>query len=366
MLQIPSNDAQTPRRPTTLGVDTLIDIGAGAAAGGVAGIAASAIMNGFQRLVSPIFEPTSAGLAPATERAANRVAIVLTGSGISKEDRTASGTAVHYIVGTATGALYGAMAETQPKLTRWHGLAFGLVAATLVDQLAVPLLGLARPPWRYTLRTHLYGYASHLVFGLATEATRRFLRERLNRTSATTYSTVTVEDIAMPLMLGFINGQRTFTPPATVTLAAAGSGLGLGGTPLAILNSKWTGTVLGAAALAEFFADKQPGIAARTTPAALAGRAFGGAVSGAAAARPGKAWLSAGIGAAAAIAGGYLSYRARLALARAIGRDRPVAIAEDIFALLGSAAIASYAAMRQKQREALPPLLPAPQRPSAA
>ncbi|MFC3215747.1 hypothetical protein [Novosphingobium panipatense] len=41
-------------------------------------------------------------------------------------------------------------------------------------------------------------------------------------------------------------------------------------------------------------------------------------------------------------------------MAEAFGRDKPVAFAEDALAVLGSAAVASYAAMRQKQREAAP------------
>jgi uncharacterized membrane protein len=41
-----------------------------------------------------------------------------------------------------------------------------------------------------------------------------------------------------------------------------------------------------------------------------------------------------------------------MSLARALGRDKPVAFAEDALSLLGSAALAGYAAMRQTQREA--------------
>ena len=64
---------------------------------------------------------------------------------------------MHYVVGTAIGTAYAALAETVPGVTRWRGLAFGLACATLVDQIAMPLAGFARVPWRYTLRTHLYG-----------------------------------------------------------------------------------------------------------------------------------------------------------------------------------------------------------------
>jgi uncharacterized membrane protein len=333
-------------------VDIAVNVSQGAAAGAVAGFAASAVMNGFQSLVTPLFQPSSAGGPPATELAAQRVSVLASGARLGDGDRQAGGNAVHYVVGTLTGGLYGALAEVRLGVTRWHGFALGLAAATLVDQIAVPLSGLARPPWHYTLRTHLYGYASHLVFGFVTESVRKVLRERLAKARRERADAVTLDDVSVPLMLGLANGQRTFTPPAAVTIAAAGSGLGLEGTPLALLNSKWTGVLLGAAAIGEYVMDKQPGIPARISPPGLTARALGGALSGAAAARPGKAWLAAGIGAAGALAGGYISYRMRMSLARALGRDRPVAFAEDALSLLGSAALAGYAAMRQSQREA--------------
>lgn len=335
-------------------VDTAVDLASGAAAGALAGFAGAAVMEVFQTYSASLFAP-SGSKPPATEQAAQAAARLVGGARLRKAEQTAGGTAVHYVFGGLTGAVYGTLAEAAPGVTRWRGLAFGLAAATLIDQIAVPLFGFARGPWRYTVRTHLYGYASHLVFGFATEAVRKGLRRR--KASAPETSRMTAEDVSVPLLLGLANGQRTFTPPAAVTIAAAGSGLGLKGTPLAFLTSPWTGAIMSAAAIGEYIGDKQPNIPARIVPSALAGRAIGGALSGAAAARPGKALLAAGLGAAGAIAGAYISYRARAALAKALGRDAPVAFAEDALSLIGSAALAGYAALREnqrQQREALP------------
>lgn len=211
--------------------------------------------------------------------------------------------------------------------------------------------GLARPPWRYTVRTHLYGYASHLVFGFVTERVRKVLRRRKGAV-ATPRSSITLEDVAVPLLIGLVNGQRTMSPPAAVAIAAAGNGLALGQAPLSLLSSKWTGAIMSAAAIGEFVADKQPGIPARISAPGLAGRAMGGALAGAAAARPGKAIFSAAVATGGALAGAYISYRMRMALARALGRDRPVAFAEDAIAIAGSAALAGYGVLRHKQRTA--------------
>jgi uncharacterized membrane protein/uncharacterized membrane protein YagU involved in acid resistance len=350
LLETSTGETVTPTRPA---VDGAIDVAEGAATGAVAGLAGAAVMEIFQTYSAALFQP-SGSKPPATEQAAQGAARFVAGARLRRADRQVGGTAVHYVTGALSGAAYGAFAEAAPGVTRWRGLAFGLACATLIDQIAVPLAGFARPAWRYTVRTHLYAFASHAVFGLVTEAVRKALRSRKAsaQTSAQGEPTgVTVADVSVPLLLGLANGQRTFTPPAAVTIAAAGSGLGLQGTPLSFLTSKWTGMIMSAAAIGEYIADKQPGIPDRISPPGLAGRAIGGALSGAAAARPGRALLAAGIGAAGALAGAYISYRARATLAKALGRDKPVAFAEDAMSLLGSAALAGYAALRENQRQ---------------
>jgi uncharacterized membrane protein/uncharacterized membrane protein YagU involved in acid resistance len=347
LLQNSTGETVTPTKPK---VDSAVDLAQGAAAGAVAGLAGSAVMEIFQTYSASLFQPSGSN-PPATEQAAQSAARLTAGAKLRRADRHVGGTAVHYVTGAITGATYGAFAEAAPGVTRWRGLAFGLACATLIDQIAVPLAGFARPAWRYSLRTHVYAFASHAVFGVVTEAVRKALRSR--KVAATEERAgLTVEDVSVPLLLGMANGQRTFTPPAAVTIAAAGSGLGLQGTPLSFLTSKWTGAILSAAAVGEYFADKQPGIPDRTSPAGLAGRAIGGALSGAASARPGKALLAAGVGVAGALAGAYISYRVRAALAKAVGRDLPVAFAEDALSLVGSAALAGYAALRENQRQA--------------
>jgi len=45
-----------------------------------------------------------------------------------------------------------------------------------VDEGAVPLLGLSKPPFDYPLSTHIYAMTSHFVFGVTTEIVRRAVR----------------------------------------------------------------------------------------------------------------------------------------------------------------------------------------------
>lgn len=342
--------AAAPARPT---VDIAVDVSSGAAAGAVAGLAGAAVMEVFQTYSASLFQP-SGSQPPATEQAAQAAARLVGAARLRKADREAGGAVVHYVVGAMTGAAYGAMAEAAPGVTRWRGLAFGLACAALIDQIAVPLAGFARSPLRYTLRTHVYAVASHAVFGLVTEAVRKGLRRRPEIAvldKAGERSGITLEDVTVPFLLGLANGQRAFTPPAAVTIAAAGSGLGLEGTALSFLTSKWTGSLMTAAAVGEYIADKQPAAPDRIAAPGLAARAVGGALSGAASARPGKALLAAGIGAAGALVGAYISFKTRAMLAKAVGRDKPVAFAEDALSLVGSVALAGYAALRESQRQ---------------
>jgi uncharacterized membrane protein YagU involved in acid resistance len=62
-------------------------------------------------------------------------------------------------------------------VTIGRGAAFGAATSALLDEVAVPAAGLSEPPWTTSLATHVYGLASHLVFGLVAEAVRRGIRE---------------------------------------------------------------------------------------------------------------------------------------------------------------------------------------------
>ena len=334
----------------------LLKLAEGSASGFVAGLAASWVMDRFQDQAQGLFRPGPAdGKSPgdpATVKAAERFTVLASGRGLPREDKDEAGSAVHYLVGAMAGSLYGAVVEVRPQAARWRGAAMGLAAATLIDQLAVPLAGFARPPWKYTVGTHLYGYASHLVFGMATEALRRTLRGPIAELSGSAAEGgLETRDWAVPLLLGLANGQRTMTPAVAVSITAAATADGTAGRagPLGILSSPWTAAALGLAALGEYYVDIRPGVPARIAPMGLAARMAAGGLVGAATARPERRLLGAAIAAGGALAGAYISYRVRQRLARTFGHDRPVGLAEDALSLAGSLALAAYAAMRRNE-----------------
>jgi len=59
------------------------------------------------------------------------------------------------------------------------GLFLGAALFGIADEVAVPALGLSGKPSEFPLSSHLYGLASHLVYGVTTEITRRAMRAAL-------------------------------------------------------------------------------------------------------------------------------------------------------------------------------------------
>ena len=173
----------------------------GIVAGMAAGLVASWTMNQFQaawtRLAENSEKPHGAqSMQPAegssgdqgqdmqdqddaTVKAAQAISQGVFGHELQESEKKPAGAAVHYAFGTASGALYGALAEIAPQVTSAVGLPFGAAFWLLADEVSVPLLGLSKGPTEYPLSTHAYALASHLVYGATAELSRRALRQAM-------------------------------------------------------------------------------------------------------------------------------------------------------------------------------------------
>ncbi len=181
----PSSNAS---HPSSNPMPAASDLLKGAAAGLVAGLVASFVMERFQAAVpADVFkkllgEPEeddasdSSGGEPATVKTAEAISKAAAGHELTKEEKSPAGEAVHYGFGSANAVLYSVVAEAAPAATLGGGLPFGALVWLFADEGAVPALGLSKAPWKYPASTHLYSLASHLVFGLTTEAVRRLAR----------------------------------------------------------------------------------------------------------------------------------------------------------------------------------------------
>jgi putative membrane protein len=178
----------------------------GAVAGAVAGIVASWAANQFHSLWSHVAgeeqNPEVARLSdrggrPDTAAAKEKVALgeppkedatVAIASEVSKavfdhpltkKEKHQAGVGVHYAFGAASGALYGAVVELTPMTKIAQGAGFGLGVWFAGVEVAIPLLGLSEPPWRYPFRMHAYSFISHLIYGTVTEQVRKSVRSIL-------------------------------------------------------------------------------------------------------------------------------------------------------------------------------------------
>lgn len=115
----------------------------------------------------------------ATERLANAISVGVLERGLTEREKDAAGTAFHYAMGLTSGAIYGVAAEFVPEAKAGAGLPFGATVWLIADEGVVPAAGLSKSAGEYPLSIHAYSLASHLVFGLATEAVRRAVRKAL-------------------------------------------------------------------------------------------------------------------------------------------------------------------------------------------
>ena len=186
-------------------MNTEPDVLKGVVAGTIGGVVASWVMDEFQAVWIKATEPiqysqgngsneSSSSIQgkeqsqdegeeqqPATVKAAEMISEKIFGHQLAKEKKKIAGLAVHYATGAASGAIYGAAAEVAPKVTVGAGIPFGTAVWLVVDETAVPLLGLSKGPTAYSLSTHIYALASHFVYGLTTDMTRRVLRRTILR-----------------------------------------------------------------------------------------------------------------------------------------------------------------------------------------
>lgn len=148
--------------------------------------------------------------------------------------------------------------------------------------------------------------------------------------------------LLLALLIGVVAGLRAFTAPAVVAWAAHLQWINLDGTWASWMGHWVTVAILTVLAVAELVSDQMPAMPSRKAApqflVRLATGAFAGAVLGTA---WGYRWGSLGAGMIGAVIGTVVGYEVRTRLVAANGgRDRPVAVAEDVFAAAAGVAVA--------------------------
>lgn len=146
-------------------------IGAGLVKGAIAGAVATWAMGQVTTFLYEQ-EPEEArereerarGGKTAYVRAAERAADAA-GRELTREQRQRAGSAVHWALGIGAGAAYGALREAFPQARLGGGTVFGTGFWLVMDEIAVPALGLTPGPEAFPWETHARGLAGHVVFG---------------------------------------------------------------------------------------------------------------------------------------------------------------------------------------------------------
>ncbi len=148
--------------------------------------------------------------------------------------------------------------------------------------------------------------------------------------------------LVLALLIGIVAGLRTFTAPAVIAWAALLQWINVDGTWASWMGHWITVAILTVLAVAELISDQMPAMPSRKSAPQFLARLVTGAFSGAVLGTAwGYRWGSLGAGMIGAVIGTIGGYEARTRLVAANGgRDRPIAVAEDVFAAAAGVAVA--------------------------
>ncbi len=142
--------------------------------------------------------------------------------------------------------------------------------------------------------------------------------------------------VVIATLVGIVAGLRAMTAPAAMSWAAYFGWLPLQNTYLSFLGFAATPYLLTALAIAELISDQLPKTPSRKTPVQFGSRLVSGGLCGAAVGMSGGVMiygLAAGL--VGAVIGTFAGAAVRMRLAKALGRDLPAALVEDVVAVGG-------------------------------
>ena len=146
----------------------------------------------------------------------------------------------------------------------------------------------------------------------------------------------------LAFLIGAVTGLRTLAPAAVVSWAAHLGWLHLQGTLASFMGAAVTPYILSVLALGELITDKLPSTPSRKIPMQFGARIVMGALCGASLAAPAGTWIGGLVaGIVGAIVGTLAGAELRGRLSRAIGKDLPIALLEDLVAIGGALLIVS-------------------------
>ncbi len=141
----------------------------------VAGAVAGAVATAAKTVVEKIYPPRVQGEPEPPAVLADKVA----GHELAPVEKKVATETIHWAFGITAGAAYGALAEFYPVATGREGVNFGMTLMALTHETTLPAMGLSAAPAGQSRREKTSEMASHVVYGLVAETTRRLVRKML-------------------------------------------------------------------------------------------------------------------------------------------------------------------------------------------
>ncbi len=113
----------------------------------------------------------------STSRTAARAARYLLGREFSCKQRKLGAQFMHFAVGAAGGAMYGAFIDPRFSRSLLSGLLFGATLWLVGEEIAMPLLGINNPPQHYSIADHANSLGEHLIYGITTAVVASLLSQ---------------------------------------------------------------------------------------------------------------------------------------------------------------------------------------------
>jgi len=116
---------------------------------------------------------------PSTVKVANKISEATLHRDLRKREKEPASYAVHFAFGTLMGGIYGISSEYLKVARTGYGLLHGLGLWAGADATVLPAIGLSQPVTERSPGELTYEILAHAVYGVSSEATRRFVRAQL-------------------------------------------------------------------------------------------------------------------------------------------------------------------------------------------
>ncbi len=127
---------------------------------------------GYKRQQSPQDEPS-------TVKVANKISEATLHRDLRKNEKEPASYAVHFAFGTLMGGVYGISSEYLKIARTGYGLLHGLGLWAGADATVLPAISLSQPVTDRSAGELTYEILAHAIYGVSSEATRRFVRAQL-------------------------------------------------------------------------------------------------------------------------------------------------------------------------------------------